>query len=148
MGLAGQGHAPTALTSWRVPVRIGGSCFSCTNTNIFVQMDKKSLLIHKFTIFSGMYVQLAKSSTIHFYLKLTSYQRINPCPRPCEMFRNMAFLWRGFVSTKPNIGAGGSPPVGRPRLLIQYILRYPPYLEAVSTSAFSRRAMPWWQGPT
>jgi hypothetical protein len=29
--------------------------------------------------------------------------------------------------------AGGPPPVGCPRLLIQYIRSYPPYLEAVSS---------------
>jgi hypothetical protein len=37
------------------------------------------------------------------------------------------------VSTPPNLQAGGPPPVGCPRLLIQYIRSYPPYLEAVSS---------------
>jgi hypothetical protein len=33
----------------------------------------------------------------------------------------------------PNPQAGGPPLVGCPRLLIQYIRRYPPYLDAVSS---------------
>jgi hypothetical protein len=33
----------------------------------------------------------------------------------------------------PNPQAGGLPLVGFPRLLIQYICSYPPYLEAVSS---------------
>jgi hypothetical protein len=39
----------------------------------------------------------------------------------------------GVVSSPPNPQAGGSPPVGCPRLLIEYIRSYPPYLEAVSS---------------
>jgi len=37
------------------------------------------------------------------------------------------------VSPPPNPQAGGPPTVGCPRLLIQYIRSYPPYLEAVSS---------------
>jgi hypothetical protein len=33
----------------------------------------------------------------------------------------------------PNLQAGGPPLVGCPRLLIQYICSYPPYLETVSS---------------
>jgi hypothetical protein len=39
----------------------------------------------------------------------------------------------GVVRPPPNPQAGGPPPVGCPRLLIQYIRSYPPYLEAVSS---------------
>jgi hypothetical protein len=39
----------------------------------------------------------------------------------------------GVVSPPPNPQAGRLPPVGCPRLLIQYIRSYPPYLEAVSS---------------
>jgi hypothetical protein len=39
----------------------------------------------------------------------------------------------GVFSPKPNPQAGGPPPVGCTRLLIQYILSYPPYLETVSS---------------
>ena len=37
------------------------------------------------------------------------------------------FLQRGFVSTSPKTLAGGTPLVGCPRLLIQFIRSYPPY---------------------
>jgi len=37
------------------------------------------------------------------------------------------FLRWGFVSTSPNLQAGGQPLVGCPRLPIQYIRSYPPY---------------------
>jgi len=37
------------------------------------------------------------------------------------------FTTKLVVSTSPNPHAGGSPLVGCPRLLIQYIRRYPPY---------------------
>jgi hypothetical protein len=41
------------------------------------------------------------------------------------------FLWWGDVSPMPNPQAGGPSLVGCPRLLIQYICSYPPYLEAI-----------------
>ncbi|KAJ4446277.1 hypothetical protein ANN_12972 [Periplaneta americana] len=40
---------------------------------------------------------------------------------------------RWVVSPSPNPQAGGPPLIGCPRLLIQYIRSYPPYLEAVSS---------------
>jgi hypothetical protein len=43
----------------------------------------------------------------------------------------VTFLWRGVVSTSPNPQAKRPPLVGRPRLLVQYIRSYPPYVEAV-----------------
>jgi hypothetical protein len=43
-----------------------------------------------------------------------------------------SFLW-WVVSPTANHPAGGPPLVGSPRLLIQYICSYPPYLEAVSS---------------
>jgi hypothetical protein len=50
------------------------------------------------------------------------------------MFHNMLeFLRWWVVSPPPNPQAGGPAPVGCPRLLIQYIRSYPPYLEAVSS---------------
>jgi hypothetical protein len=42
--------------------------------------------------------------------------------------------------------AGGPPLVVCPRLLIQYILTYPPLLEAIPPSATRGPAMLWWQG--
>jgi hypothetical protein len=50
------------------------------------------------------------------------------------MFRNkLGVLHWWVVSPPPNPQAGGPSPVGCPRLLIQYIRCYPPYLEAVSS---------------
>ena len=46
---------------------------------------------------------------------------------PCEYFLTMFFSWGGVVSTSPKPQDGGSPLVGCPRLLIQYIRSYPPY---------------------
>ena len=62
--------------------------------------------------------------------------------------KKLKFLQWEVVSTYPNPQAREPPLVGRPRLLIQYIRSYPPYLEAVPPSATWGRAMPWWQGPT
>jgi hypothetical protein len=45
-------------------------------------------------------------------------------------FRNKLIFTRGIVSPTPDPQAEGSPHVGSPRLLIQYIRSYPPYLEA------------------
>jgi hypothetical protein len=50
------------------------------------------------------------------------------------MFRNRSeFLLWSVVRPPPNPQAGGQPPVSCPRLLIQYIRSYPPYLKAVSS---------------
>jgi hypothetical protein len=72
-------------------------------------------------------------SHIHFPC-LRSFQSIRPIPRPFVTFRNVFLLLRwGVVSPPPNPQAGGPPLVGCPRLLIQYIRSYPPYLEAFSS---------------
>jgi hypothetical protein len=65
----------------------------------------------------------------------SSCQRIRPFPRPLYKLRNKYnfFLRWGVVSHPPNPQAVGPPPVGSPRLLIQYIRSYPPYQEAVSS---------------
>ena len=44
-----------------------------------------------------------------------------------EVFLNMNVLQGGVVSTSPNPQTGGPPLVRCPRLLIQFIRRYPPY---------------------
>jgi hypothetical protein len=41
------------------------------------------------------------------------------------------FYGEELLAPRPTPQAGGPPFVGRPRLLIQYIRSYPPYLEAV-----------------
>ena len=46
--------------------------------------------------------------------------------RLCEHFVTTFIRW-GIVSTSPNPQAGGTPLVGCPRLLIQYIRSYPPH---------------------
>ena len=43
------------------------------------------------------------------------------------VFLNISVLQGGVVSTSPNPPAGGTPLVGYPRLLIQFIRSYPPY---------------------
>jgi len=43
-----------------------------------------------------------------------------------QVFLNVNVLQGGVVSTSPNPQAGGPPLVGCPRLLIQFILSYPP----------------------
>jgi hypothetical protein len=48
-------------------------------------------------------------------------------------FVTSLFLRWGVGSPTPNPPTGGPPPVGCPRLLIQYIRSYPPYLEGVSS---------------
>jgi hypothetical protein len=61
-------------------------------------------------------------------------QVIRPVPRLCVVIRNKYWVLRGrVVSPPPNPQAGRPPTVGCPRLLIQYIRSYPPYLEAVSS---------------
>jgi hypothetical protein len=52
---------------------------------------------------------------------------------PLRHFVTSLFFRWGVVSPTPNPQAGGSPLVGSPRLLIQYIRSYPPYLEGVSS---------------
>jgi hypothetical protein len=66
--------------------------------------------------------------------------------RAFETFYNKKFLLWGIVSPTSNPQAGGTPLVGCPRLLIQYIRSYPPYLEDFPTSATWGRATLWWQG--
>jgi hypothetical protein len=56
------------------------------------------------------------------------------CLLMCVVIRNKYWVLRGsVVSPPPNPQARGPPTVGCPRLLIQYIHSYPPYLEAVSS---------------
>jgi hypothetical protein len=82
-----------------------------------------------------------------FFPLLRSCQRISPGPTRFETFRgNKKFLRWGVVSPTPNPQAGGSPPIGCPRLIIQYIRSYSPYPEDFPPSATWGRAMPWWQG--
>jgi len=55
-----------------------------------------------------------------------------PIPRPRITFRNeLIFLRCGVVSSSPNPQAGRTTLVGCPRLLIQHIRSYPPYVEAI-----------------
>jgi hypothetical protein len=56
-----------------------------------------------------------------------------------EYFFTSCFWQLGVISVAPNPKAGGPPPVGCPWLLIQYISRYPPCLEAVSSIRQLRR---------
>jgi hypothetical protein len=61
-------------------------------------------------------------------------QVIRHVPRLCVVIRNKYWVLLGRVFIPPaNPQAGGPPTVGCPRLLIQYIRSYPPYLEAVSS---------------
>jgi hypothetical protein len=61
-------------------------------------------------------------------------QVIRPVPRLCVVIRNKYWILRGMVvSPTPNPQAGGPPTVGCPRLIIQHIRSYPPYMEAVSS---------------
>ena len=71
-----------------------------------------------------------------------------PSPVLLWMCPNMInVLWWGVVSTSPNPQAARPPFVGCPRMLIQYIRRYPSYLEAVPPfrNLSTRHAV--WQGP-
>jgi hypothetical protein len=69
---------------------------------------------------------------VHFPV-LRLCQVIRPVPRLCVVIRNKYWvLWGRIVSPPPHPQTGGPPPVGCPRLLIQYIRSCPPYLEAVS----------------
>jgi hypothetical protein len=78
---------------------------------------------------------------------ITAFTRA--CQKVLWLVRNIVkFLRWAVVSTLPKSQAEGPPLVGCPRLLIQYIRSYPPYLQAVPPSATWGRAMPWWQGPT
>jgi hypothetical protein len=77
---------------------------------------------------SGDEYKLWSSSMCNFLHSL------HPVPRLCVVFRNKYLvLWGRVVSPPPNPQAGGPPIVGCPRLLIQYIRSYPPYVEAVSS---------------
>jgi hypothetical protein len=70
---------------------------------------------------------------------LTLCQVIRPVPRLCVVIRNKYWVLRGrVVSPLPNPQAGGPPIVDCPRLLIQYICSYPPYLEAFSSICKTR----------
>ena len=58
-----------------------------------------------------------------------SYHRISQSPKQLWTFRNMTIcLQWGAVNTSPKPKAGGPPFVCCPRLLIQFIRSYPPYL--------------------
>jgi hypothetical protein len=72
-------------------------------------------------------------SHVHFPV-LRLCHVIRPVPRLCVVIRNKYWVLRGrVVSPPPNPQAAGPSTVGCPRLLIQYIRSYPPYLEAVSS---------------
>jgi hypothetical protein len=71
---------------------------------------------------------------IIYFLVPGSCQRVHPGTSLPFMICNKLEVSRwGVVSPPPNHQAGGPPPVGCPRLFIQYIRSYPPYLEAVSS---------------
>ena len=106
-------------------------------------METESLLPHSQEPANCPYPQPDISN--HF-LRCTEYQSHSDA---FVMVSNMfQFIRRGVNSTSPNPEAAEPRLVGCPRLLIQYIRTYPPYLEAVPPSANWGCAMPWWQGPT
>jgi hypothetical protein len=73
-------------------------------------------------------------SHVHFLSLRSFIHRIRPGPRRFVIFRNkLIFLRRGVVSTMPKPLAWGTPLVGCPRMLIQFIRSYLPYPEAVSS---------------
>jgi hypothetical protein len=74
-------------------------------------------------------------------------RRLSPVPRLLCLGLNIVTFLRLGVNTSPNPQAGRPPLVGCPRLLIQYIRSYPPYLEADPPSATWGRTMPGWQQP-
>jgi hypothetical protein len=80
---------------------------------------------------------------ISVFLSLGRLSKESAELRGLVTFRNNYFLLRRVVSPTPNHQAGGPTRVGCPRLLIQYIRSYPPYLEAPPPSATRGRAMPW-----
>jgi hypothetical protein len=82
------------------------------------------------------------------FLSLRSFiQGIRPGPMLLWSFVTSLFLRYRVVSTTPNPKNEGPPLVGCPRLLIQYILSYSPFIWRPSLpSATWGRAMPWWQG--
>jgi hypothetical protein len=57
-------------------------------------------------------------------------------PPYCPWFDPLNNIW--WWVQIPNPRTGGSPRVGCPRLIIQYIRSYPPYLEAVSSTRYLR----------
>jgi hypothetical protein len=67
-------------------------------------------------------------SHIHFLSLISFIRRIRPGSRPFVTQRNKLFF-----SPTPNLQAGEPLHVGSPRLSIQYIHSYPPYLEEVSS---------------
>jgi hypothetical protein len=70
------------------------------------------------------------------------------CSRTCETFCKIVRFYGEELLAPPNTHVGGPPIVGCPRLLLQYVRSYPPYLQAVPPPATWGRAMPWWQGRT
>jgi hypothetical protein len=64
------------------------------------------------------------------YLQLRLYSNIQEVGRDWSFCNMISFLRWGVVSTSPSTKTGGPPLVGCPRMLIQYIRSYPPYLEA------------------
>jgi hypothetical protein len=61
-------------------------------------------------------------------------------------FSNKLIIY-GELSRRPNPHAGGPPLVGCPRLLIQYIRSFPPYLEGVSIRSLRTRRAVVTKGP-
>jgi len=54
--------------------------------------------------------------------------------RPCITFRNaLFFCGKELFGLSPNLQAARSPPVGCSRLLLQYFISYPPYLQPEDT---------------
>jgi hypothetical protein len=71
------------------------------------------------------------------------------CSRLCVVIRNKYWVLRGrVVSPPPTPQAGAPPSVGCPRLLIQHIRSYPPYLEAVSSIRNPRIGFDWFRTGT
>jgi hypothetical protein len=131
--------------SWCVPFNISPSWFSWTLLMVYSKAklksngDKVSLCFRPFWM-----INLLDRFLPIWTLLLC--QIIRSDPRLCVVFHNKYWvLWGRVVSPSPNPQSGGPPTVGCPRLLIQYIRSYPPYLERCFLSATRGRAMPWWQ---
>jgi hypothetical protein len=75
------------------------------------------------------YIPITKSHAL--FPVLRSCQRISPRPRHFETFRNKLNFYGEGLLAQPQ--AEGPPLVGCPRLFIQYIRSYHPYLECIAT---------------
>jgi hypothetical protein len=99
-------------------------------------LDHSNYILRRVEVMTLLIMQFSPASYNFIPLQFSLGRLFKECIQARSRlwhFLTSLVFWRGVVSPMLNPQAGEPPPVGCPRMLIEYIRSSPPYLEAVSS---------------